>query len=218
MVFRTLPTAIVLVLVTTAGTVYGLWTGRWTADESLAEAGARLSQIPLTVGDWSGEPLEMSPREIASACADGYLSRKYSNRRTGKVVSVLLLCGRPGPISVHTPDVCYRGSGFDEVGDAVRFAPSGEPDTQLLVRRFRKDAAVPIQLRILYGWSTRGAWDAPDNPRLSFAGQPVLYKLYLIHAMQRDGEPLEGEPAIDLFRALRPHLRAALTKDPKRSS
>ena len=47
--------------------------------------------------------------EAAAAELEGWLARRYLHRRTGVVVHVLLLCGRPGPLSVHTPEVCYYG-------------------------------------------------------------------------------------------------------------
>ena len=60
-------------------------------------------------------PARTSPttrRTMARAGIKGCVYRRYRNPRTGESVSVLLVCGRGGPISVHTPDVCYAGAGY----------------------------------------------------------------------------------------------------------
>jgi hypothetical protein len=154
----------------------------------------------------------MDPRQLQVACADGAFFRRYTDGRNN-VVNVMLLCGRPGPISVHTPDVCFRSAGNEEVGEVVRFKLGGESDDQFWVRRFRKEGAVPVHMRVIYGWSTTGNWEAPDNPRVSFASRPVLYKLYLVRELPKGTEAIEGDPALELLRALRPQLRAAFNND-----
>jgi hypothetical protein len=208
-VFRTLPTAIVFALVITSGVAPGLWTGRWITSASLGEAAARLSALPLTAGEWDGQALEINPREMRQAQANGFLNRRYVNRRSGSAVSLLLLCGRPGPISVHTPDICFPGAGYVEAAAPEQYtAPDG--GGQFWVRRFEKQAAVPVPVRVFYGWTTSGAWEAPDQPRLAFTGRPVLYKLYLVRELARKDEALERDPALDLLQALIPQLRSVL--------
>ena len=54
------------------------------------------------------------------AGAVGQISRVYTNPTKGLTVSVLLLCGLPGNISTHTPDVCYPGAGYT-LGNGERF-------------------------------------------------------------------------------------------------
>jgi hypothetical protein len=217
-VFRTLPTAVVFSLILTSGAVPGLWTGRWVPSAVLEEGAARLSSIPPTAGDWDSQALEVDPRQLEVARASGHLHRRYVDRRSGRAVVVLLLCGPPGPISVHTPDVCFRGAGYEEVAAPARYTAPGDADAQFWVRRFQKQAAVPVPVRVLYGWSTWGAWEAPDHPRWTFASRPVLYKLYLIRELARKDEALdETDPALDLLRALLPQLRSALAPDPERA-
>ena len=84
------------------------------------------------------------------------------------------------------------------------------PGNQLWVRRFEKLSGVPVNLRLLYGWSSAGSWQAPDYPRWKFAGGPLLFKMYVARELARQDEPIEGDPAIDFLRALAPPLRAAL--------
>src|SRR5207248_510559 len=61
---------------------------------------------------WDGAAVALDPRQTEAAQVAGALSRRYTHRYTHAAATVLILCGRPGPVSVHTPDVCYSGAGF----------------------------------------------------------------------------------------------------------
>ncbi|HEY1380608.1 MAG TPA: exosortase-associated EpsI family protein [Gemmataceae bacterium] len=209
---RVLPIVTVFAGVLVAGLVPGLWAGRWTASAAVDDAAARLAAVPATVGDWAGRDQEVNPREREVAQVAGFLSRRYVHARTGQAVSVVLLCGRPGPVSLHTPEVCYLGAGFEEIGTRSPVDVPGSPGDRLWTRRFRKTAAAPAYLRVLYGWSATGPWEAPDEnpPRLTFARKPALYKLYVVRELARPDEPLDGDPALDFVRGLLPELRGVL--------
>jgi hypothetical protein len=104
--------------------------------------------------------------------------------------------------------VCYRGSGYDEAGDPTRSA-AGD-DAQFLLRQFQKQAAVPVRLRVWYGWSAAGEWGCPDNPRVRYAREPILYKLYVIREVSGNAEAVDGDPGLEFLRTLVPQLRPAL--------
>jgi hypothetical protein len=107
---RLLAACVVFSTVLVSAAVAGLWTGRWGSSRALQDAVARLDEVPLTLGEaWDGQPEELSDQEVAVAEIDGYVRWRYVNRRTGAVVSMLLVCGRSGPVAAHTPDVCYAG-------------------------------------------------------------------------------------------------------------
>jgi hypothetical protein len=208
---KLIPVITVYGLVLLSGVVEGIWTGRWARDEHIEAAAAKLSYVPIVVGDWDGQELELDAREITAAGASGYLRRTYVNRRTGNTVSLLIICGRPGPVSVHTPDICYQGIGYDQVGAPVKHSVTSEPAATFWVRKFRKNESVVLaHLRILYSWSATGIWTAADNPRFSFARYPVLYKMYVIRELPRGDEPLEGDPCLEFLDVLLPELQKAL--------
>jgi hypothetical protein len=209
-VFRLFPTLTVFAGILTAGLIPGLWAGRWIPAVSLDEAVARLPNIPYVVGEWTGRDLPVKAAERTAANASGFLRRRYVNARTGGSVALLVLCGRPGPIAVHTPDVCFRGSGFDEIGKSFRHDIPGSTGSRLWVRQFQKAQPSPVTLRVFYGWSANGTWEASDSPRLAFARSPVLYKLYVIRDLAVPDEPLAEDPAGELLRALATPLRAIL--------
>src|SRR5438128_10254718 len=91
-----------------SGIVHGVWSDRWTTAQAPQEAAAKLAGVPKTIGDWDGQEDPVDARELRISEASGILKRRYLNRRTGSVVSLMLVCGRPGPVCVHTPDACYR--------------------------------------------------------------------------------------------------------------
>jgi len=211
---RLLAAAVVGVAVLSSGLVQGLWAGRWGNSRAVEQAVARLPEVPLAIGGvWDGEGKEIGEREQAIAEIRGYLSRRYVNRRTGAVVSLLLVSGRPGPISVHPPDVCYRGAGYDQVGATSHYVvPSGPAEgADFQVLHFRKqDVTAPGQLRIFLAWGSEGRWSAPANPRWAFARKPYLHKIYLVREVARPDEPVEQDPALQLFRDLTPSLQETL--------
>jgi hypothetical protein len=93
------------------GIVHGYWTDRWATPVEVKQAAQRLDAIPLELGEWEGEALEVKPGDAGAGVA-GCIRRRYVNRQTGAAISLFLVCGRPGPVSIHTPDVCYGASGF----------------------------------------------------------------------------------------------------------
>jgi hypothetical protein len=169
--------------------------------EAIQAAVARLDRIPLALGPWQGEALPaLDPETIATARVAGHLWRRYRNPLTGDAVSVLLVCGSPEPIALHTPDVCYRGAGYRLLGhpDTSTLHPPGLSQAAVFwTARFRKaSAADPGQLRIYWAWQAQGNWQAPESPLREFASAPALYKLYIISdAVGLDGEaPPERDP------------------------
>jgi hypothetical protein len=199
-----------VVAVVATGVVHGFWTGRWQLSAAPAEAASRLATVPLEAGDWLGQDLETDPRLLTDAY--GVLYRRYVHRKTGKAVTLYLLCGRPGPLSVHTPDVCYGGSGFTVTRLGRQSCGTG-PDAagrfeaaQMAKRRLSEN----VLLRVFWSWSADGPWVLPDNPRVTFAQHPVLYKMYLIRELAQANEPVEDDPSLDLMRQLQPELRRSL--------
>lgn len=209
---RTFPLLAATVLMIVADVVHGTWTDRWGPSTERENAVKRLADVPLLIGDWDGQTREIDPSEFEVARIDGYLMRDYVNRRTGSHVSILLVCGRPGPVSVHTPDVCYRGAGYESVAAPAEYAvPLDSSEAHFWTAKFRKqESAVPVQLRVFWSWSADGQWAAPEKPRWTFARSRALYKLYVIRQLLPTEEPLAHDPAVEFMRALIPELKKAL--------
>jgi hypothetical protein len=215
---RAFSLVIALALVIAAGLVHGQWTQRWTPSSAVETAAARLGRVPMNIGDWRGRSLELNREQLAIAEVAGHVARCYENRPGRAAVTILLVCGRPGPIAVHTPDICYAGAGYEPLGLPVRqtlsVGPSGTPAAFRHAVFAKSNAAVPTYLRILWGWTADGTWDAPDNPRLVFAPHRALYKLYLIRTMDTAEEPIEDDPSLAFLETLLPELKRALFAGP----
>jgi hypothetical protein len=195
---RYLLLAVAGVLTLAAGALGGLLEGRWGADAGPATP---LEQLPLTFGDWHGEAQQLDKRVLERAQFDSYIVRRYENQRTGAVVSLLVARGRQGPLSVHTPQVCYGGAGFEEAGDPSRWSPAEGARDEFWKGTFaKKDSATTERLRVLWGWYRQGAWAAADNPRWTFAGTPMLYKLYVTQAFFPRDEATDAEGSVEFLR------------------
>jgi hypothetical protein len=213
---RYLPLVASGVAVLLAGVVHGLWTDRWGQSTALTEAVARLERVPRDVGDWHGKDLELSAEEVQAAQLAGYCYRHYVHARSRYEVKILLLCGPPGPLAVHTPDVCFKGAGYRELGEPVSFQlPYGDEEADFRTLRMRMDETPHSGvLRIFWSWSTGGSWQAPGNPRLSFARHPALYKLYVLSTTAGETIQAKDDPAVDFMKEFLPRLDAILSSSP----
>ncbi|MFL5242844.1 MAG: exosortase-associated EpsI family protein [Gemmataceae bacterium] len=205
--FRILCIFTALTTVIGTGLVHGYWTGRWETDSERERAAMPLDDIALNLGDWQGadrEPTSRAPEPML-----GYLHRAYKNRKTGAVVYVSLVYGRHGPVSIHTPDVCYDASGF-RVGQRSPFTAPGTAAELFTADAVKKRSDNQTVQRIFWSWNAGGRWQVADSPRLAFARYPMLYKLYLVREMNAVGEPLDDDPCVDLLRLLLPEMQRVL--------
>src|SRR5687768_16522198 len=108
------------VLLVGYGVAEGWWTNRWAPPIDWNAPIERLERIPLRLGSWIGENVKLTERELAIGHIKGYWHRRYLQPSNGKIMTVLLVCGRPGPIAAHSPEVCFAGAGYSQVGVATR--------------------------------------------------------------------------------------------------
>jgi hypothetical protein len=211
-------TAVFVLIVLVSGILHGVQTFRWTDKPSLDSYVARLRDIPTQFDDWSNEIGNLSPEQLirrgTEVIADpvtgrsemryldnlkahgieDYILRDYRNRRSTETYTVLVVCGRPGPIASHTPDVCYRGSGYSQVGEQTRGDITiDDENSQERGKRYplnllqfrppitRLDAR---ELQIRWAWMAPGELlKTPSNPRYDFAMKPALFKVYIHHEL-----------------------------------
>ncbi len=199
-----------------SGAVHGIWTDRWSDQSDLAEAAKKLELLPMTIGDWHGAAVEMD--KDPNTGLSGMVARRYVHAKSGKAVTLFLACGRAGAVCTHTPDVCYAGSGY-EVGKPERFvlpSATAQAAPEFWTARFVKErAASKTNLRIFWSWHGKEAWKIADNPRLSFAGEKVLHKLYVIREMIQADEPLEGDACVEFMGDLLPTIRRSVLTEAK---
>lgn len=209
-------TTLAAILLVAAGFLHGRLTGRWGHSEELAEAVGRLGAVPKQVGDWKGFDQVIDDKQLRVGEIAGYVSRQFVHRAKGEQVRILLICGRPGPVSVHTPDICYQGAGYVMGPKTVLPVDLGTStrSPEFWGARFSKDTE-PEPLHIIWAWSTGGRWQAPDHPRLAFYREHALYKLYVIRQAKTLEGPLVDDVTRGFLKDFLPELQRALAGTPR---
>lgn len=196
-----------------AGLWHGRATGRWTPSNALEVVSQRLGQLPAKAGDWIGKPLPVEDEEqFARAGVKAFQQYRYTHRVTGATATVLVVCGKPGPISVHDPTTCYVGAGYVMNAKPRRldFTAGGQAH-QLWMARFDPPGIDPGQkLEILWGWNSGEGWQAPEMTRWEFAGKPYLFKLYILSDAFATSGPIRASAATELAPVLMPALNGLL--------
>jgi hypothetical protein len=213
--WRAIPLLAGVAFVVGSGVVDGLQSDRWSVSEELRLAASRLDGIPLTIGEWRGRAEPVDPRSMMAAGLQGCLMRHYENARTGRTISLLLACGRPGLVFLHTPEGCYPGAGYEMVqAQPEKFALPGDRHGEpagFLRADFDRTRSFPRErLRICWAWKATGPWSVPSHSRFTFAARPFLYKLYLIYRPSWGRERAEDDSYSDFLRQLLPALDRAL--------
>jgi hypothetical protein len=211
---RWIATLTACVALVACGLVHGTWTERWKKATGPAEAASRMEQLPLQLGDWQGTVIDVKPESAGEGVA-GVLQRLYVHRGTGQSVNITLVCGRPGPVSIHTPDACYGALGFKvDVRGKKELAGLGASFWQADAVQVK--ASEESRLRIYWGWNAGQGWTAADDSRLQFARYPVLFKLYVKRDVNVLGEKQTShELCEDFLQVLLPELDRALFAEPK---
>ena len=175
---------VALVILVVSGLVHGYWSERWAPSSALRAAAARVDKVPMEIGDWKAQTIDGDAGAFYQAGAQAYWTGSYVNTRNKTTMLVILMCGRAGRMAVHTPEVCYRGAGYEmqRVPDTLAAtSATGEKLGTFWTARFSKAAGVASDLRLYWSWNVQGAWQASAQPRWDFGGEPFLYKLYLSH-------------------------------------
>jgi hypothetical protein len=181
-----------------------------------------LSSIPKDFGDWHGEDKAVDATVQKVAGAIGAISRDYHNSRTGERVDLWLIVGHSRDVAFHTPDVCYRGSGFEARGKENSLYPlvmQGMPDTPMWTNTFfKEDVSGRSLLRVFWTWYNpesaendgKIVWEAPTNARFHFGNSRALYKMYFTSEMRDPMETAEQSSALRFAKDFLPEVNKAL--------
>lgn len=188
------------------GVVHGRMTNRWGIQPDMKEASRRLESMPADIDGWHAESYPLDERVAEMLQCQGSLNRVYENPKTGQKVSIVVLLGPAGPIAVHTPEICYSSKDYSITSDRVPYAVDDQQDLWDLRLKSNRAGAAP--LRVLYGWTNDGNWDATANPRFAFGGRPLLYKIQLAGPVPNESG--EQDACRDFLAAFLPVLRKHL--------
>jgi hypothetical protein len=221
---RYLPIALGVVLIVGLTIVQVRMTDRLSASNVTAEQrAALLKNVPMNIGDWHGTDKPVDEGVKQTAGAEGAVSRQYRNARTGEVVDLWLIVGHGRAISAHTPDICYRSSGFAARAVENSMYPmmmEDESEVPFLTNTFfREDHLTGRQLyRVFWSWyntETDGdkvVWEAPSNARWYFGNTRALYKMYFTSVMRDPMETAEQSPCLQFAREFIPVVNKALSQ------
>ncbi len=152
-------------------------------------------------------------------CA-AHLHGIYTNEQTGDTVVVAVLAGPSGPLSVHTPEICYSANDYELAGDRQRWQVTdakGAEHTFWKLHANSRHSTRP-NLRVFYAWSHGTQWEAVRGPRFALAGLPVLYKIQLAGPPLRDPSGEGPDPCQDFLARfvadIQPRLIASTSRVP----
>lgn len=196
------------------GTYYeGLLSERWNRNtsEKLNLFTERMKDVPRNFGDWeTKEDTELDPREFKISNCTAYVSRVYRHRETNKEVSVFVVSGTARHVTIHTPDWCYQGAGFEmesEPGPYVIDCGPGIPHAEFATTTFIKEDPTQTQhIRIFWSYSDDGVWEGPTWPKTHFAGRPALFKVYLITPIEGRDRTREKSASLGFAKRFLPEL------------
>lgn len=206
----------VIALTGLSGLASGVLSERWGPPAEAKLGAARLALLPEVLGDWEMEstvPVEADVIDMLEC--SGSLHRLYRNRTTGQVVNMVLLLGPSGPISAHTPDICYSSQAYTQVG-ATRRAELRWPDRASAIvwrLKIRSNRLEGERLSVAYSWNCGNGWVAPDWPRITFAGRPMLYKLQVVGEIDGERSDVASDPCESFLKAFLPECDATLFPD-----
>lgn len=222
---RYLPIALGVLLIVGLTIIQVRMTDRLSGSNITASQRAELlKNIPENIGDWHGTdmPVDEAVRQMAGA--EGAVSRKYRNVRTGEEVDLWLIVGHGRSVARHTPDSCYRSSGFTARSVENSLYPmvmEDETEVPFLTNTFfREDITGRRLIRVFWTWYNtenekndgKVVWEAPSNARWHFGNTRALFKMYFTSQMRDPMETAEQSPCLEFARELLPIVDKALVQ------
>lgn len=187
--------AVVITLI--GGALYGNYSQRWGPPADLVSAGAHLAELPRQFGRWNlveEFPLGKTAEEMLE-CA-GYVNRRYIHQDSGQTIHVAILVGPPGPIAVHTPEICFSSRAYDRQGERAKVAITTPAKSESTFWRVDFSTRNPLaeSLRVYYAWSRGGSWVASDRPRFEYGAAPMLFKIQLAAPLAPGSDDSHPDP------------------------
>jgi hypothetical protein len=209
--------AVLLAVSITIGTgfVKDRLSGRWGPRFDMTGAAQRFESVPESFGDWrqvEAPPMEESVVRMLEC--KGYVNRVYVNSETRARVHVAVMLGPPGPIAVHTPEVCYSSRDYK-----IR-APREEVDLSINDDdySFWKIAFEPKKdenhsLLVYYAWNNGQGWSASSSPRFEYGGSSHLYKIQLAVVVPQQATSKADDPCENFLTDFLPELNQTIVSE-----
>ncbi len=191
-----------------SGAIHGRMKSSYDAAEA-ADIASLLEGIPDQMGDWQ----LISSNELGDYVVDvlecaGYVLRTYEDEERGQAVTMSVICGPPGPTSVHTAEICYdsRGKTIQQERRRVHLETTTGLDEEFWTLTFKSNDIDANLTRVYYAWSAGDRWQAPKQPRISLAKYNYLYKIQLAAVVPAGTDLVAHDPCRDFLRDFVPAL------------
>lgn len=221
---RYLPIAFGVLIIVGLTYVQFRMTDRLSTPSVTAEQRAELlKNIPEKIGDWLGEDIAIDEKVRQTAGAAGAVQRKYRNSRTGEEVDLWLIVGHGRAVARHTPDVCYRSSGFtarSAENSPYHMELDGKPVEFFTNTFFREDASGRRLIRVFWTWYDSAnaknpdqvVWEVNSNPTWYFGNTRALFKMYFTSVMRDPMETADKSACLNFAREFLPVVNSALVQ------
>ncbi|MGD9644477.1 MAG: exosortase-associated EpsI family protein [Pirellulales bacterium] len=190
--------AIVALTTVATGMVTGKLGNRWQRPQDLTKAAQALEAITNTpqIGPWHLEGTSrLSPEIVKLLHSSGDISCRYLNEQTGAVVELVVLVGETGPLSTHSPEVCYSSREYQMVSEPQSQQVNGPiAPADFLSMTLSSEGFDGSLLRVWYAWNNGQQWLAPRNARIALRAEPFLYKVQIstyLTGLEDDRRPTE---------------------------
>jgi hypothetical protein len=174
----------------------------------------KLDEIPLTLGDWSGERTVMDERIVKATGSDDQITRRYVDGRTGVALDVIVLYGPTSDIFIHSPEVCYPKAGFGSHGETVdRTLALGDAAATFRSVAYAKGDPGGREIQDVYfSWRYNGAWTPTVGAPKQLDRIPGMYKVQVARRLtQRETRADERDPCEAFLGVLIPDLESRIT-------
>jgi hypothetical protein len=171
----------IVVFALAGAAVHGKATRRWEMLSPIPAVTERLHEKSV---EWADFTSEIVPSEFELKEKSRVTCKRYISTTQGVGVMMSVTTGPPGAVATHTPDVCYSGGGYKQLGPVRKETldlPGGRSVTYYVADFEKQGSVKEDRQRVRWSWATPGkVWNAPSQPRLNFLREPELYKLYVV--------------------------------------
>lgn len=144
-------------------------------------------ETPSSFDNWTGIDNEQANEAITKESgAMAQVSRVYENSLFGERINLYFIAGISFRVAMHSPVVCYPGSGYEQQGEVQTFDFDYVYTNSKTGKKYARKATFFTVVfkkgdhseRVFWGWNDGSGWVAPQFARLHFGGHIPLCKCY----------------------------------------
>lgn len=146
-----------------------------------------VQETPSTLGSWEGTDNEQANEAVTKESgAIAQISRVYEDKLTGEQINLYFISGVSFRVAMHSPVVCYPGSGYEQQGEVQTFDFDYVYTNSQTGKKYARKATFftvvfkkgDYSVRVFWAWNDGSGWEAPQFARMRFGGHIPLCKCY----------------------------------------